>query len=357
MLAEAFRDLVSRPLMATLLVVVAAATFSATVHLQVSDHLDAEAARDAVTLDSDFVVSAYSATGGTFTPAIVEFTSEALSPDWWVAYRPSFDGRTSGSQRVVSIRSFVGANLTAVGVPDTPEWLGLSSGPLDVGADLSPVVVRAIESDTTFHATAPSEPFSTRALGLDDGEVMLPSSDNDPSGFREVRFGYTNIDDAISAAESIAPVISPQAPDQVIISPSQGALEGIRRDLTQVDSTTQRTLIGTVLASGAIAGALRAVFDGFRVREFARRRALGARRGVLVGLILTQSVMVQVAGLAAASGFSVGLHLGLERSIPLAQVHLLTAVASFGVLCAVAFSTPSIVIATKADPARILRVP
>ncbi|MGA7271006.1 MAG: FtsX-like permease family protein [Acidimicrobiia bacterium] len=92
-----------------------------------------------------------------------------------------------------------------------------------------------------------------------------------------------------------------------------------------------------------------------RRRDFGRRRALGAGRATLVGLILTQMLFVSLSG--ALLGTSVGTWTTWRALGTTPDITFTIAVAVLAILTAVgAALTPAVIAATR-DPVRILRVP
>src|SRR5690606_2429416 len=116
---------------------------------------------------------------------------------------------------------------------------------------------------------------------------------------------------------------------------------------------------GTVLAILAVSTVLVAAnllaLVIMRRRDFGRRRALGATRGLIVALIMGQVAVLAVAGAVVGTSAAV---VGLAAAgHPLPDVGFATAVGAAGVLVAVAAAVVPAVVASRRDPLHELRVP
>ena len=93
-----------------------------------------------------------------------------------------------------------------------------------------------------------------------------------------------------------------------------------------------------------------------RRKDFGRRRALGATRGVVIGLLLWQVTVV--AALAATTGTAMSIALlSMEDRAELPDIPFAVSVAILAVVSAVAAAIPPAMYAAGRDPLRELRVP
>ncbi|MBO9556718.1 MULTISPECIES: FtsX-like permease family protein [Cellulomonas] len=116
----------------------------------------------------------------------------------------------------------------------------------------------------------------------------------------------------------------------------------------------------TVLGILAVTAALVAVnlygLVLLRRRDFGRRRALGATRGVVVALLLWQVGVVAAWAATAGTAAAVAV-LRTEAAAPLPDARFVVAVAVLAVGAAVAAAVPPALYAASRDPLRELRVP
>ncbi len=92
-----------------------------------------------------------------------------------------------------------------------------------------------------------------------------------------------------------------------------------------------------------------------RRRDFGRRRALGATRPTIIGLIATQTLLL--AALGAALGATVATTLIWQRTGLPPDWPFTTAIITLTTLAATTASLPPAIIAAYRDPLTILRVP
>ena len=92
-----------------------------------------------------------------------------------------------------------------------------------------------------------------------------------------------------------------------------------------------------------------------RRKDFGRRRALGASRGLIVALLLAQVLLLAVLGSVLGLGIAyIALNLSGE---PQAGVEFAMAVAIAGILAAALAALPPALVAARRDPLHELRVP
>lgn len=137
---------------------------------------------------------------------------------------------------------------------------------------------------------------------------------------------------------------------------SSAELAALRRSLeTELGSFSTTVTAGVSALGMAVVGIVVFAGVGLRQRDFGRRRALGASRGTLFGLVLAQTLLPALAGLAAGAGAGTLIVVRLAGSPPAGDL-----VAAFAVLdvlaVAAAAAVPALVAAFR-DPVRALRVP
>ncbi len=115
------------------------------------------------------------------------------------------------------------------------------------------------------------------------------------------------------------------------------------------------TVLGILAVSAALVGVNLLGLVIMRRKDFGRRRALGARRSLIVALLLLQVGVTSTVGAALGSCLTM---LGLVvTSTPLPDTSFVVAVATLAVLTALIAALPPAVLAARRDPLRELRVP
>lgn len=117
-----------------------------------------------------------------------------------------------------------------------------------------------------------------------------------------------------------------------------------------------RNLVLTTLAVSLILTAL-VVYGSVTLRrqDFGRRRALGAGRTTITGLVAVQYAVVAVVGAAVGSAAGTFLVYQLTGGYP--NLEFTLAIAALAVLATIAAAIPPALVAAYRDPVRVLRVP
>jgi putative ABC transport system permease protein len=156
-------------------------------------------------------------------------------------------------------------------------------------------------------------------------------------------------------AEAVQSLLSVDDPETVTISTNED-LAALRGLIEGQLGTFGRELVLIIFGISAVFVA--SILYGFtmlRRKDYGRRRALGASRPLIIGLILLQ--MLLLATLGAALG-SIGAVTALAATgAPVPGWDFITAVAVLACAVAVAAAAVPAVIASRRDPIRELRVP
>jgi putative ABC transport system permease protein len=117
-----------------------------------------------------------------------------------------------------------------------------------------------------------------------------------------------------------------------------------------------RNLVLATLAVSLILTAL-VVYGSVTLRrqDFGRRRALGAGRTTITGLVAVQYAVVALIGAAVGSAAGTFLVYRLTGGYP--NLEFTVAIATLAVLATIAAAIPPALVAAYRDPVRVLRVP
>lgn len=123
---------------------------------------------------------------------------------------------------------------------------------------------------------------------------------------------------------------------------------------TVLDSFSQRTIVGSVFGAGALVAVLQVGVVLLQRRDYGRRRALGATRSMIAGLVIGSTVLAAMVGAILGAGLAT-VYLTLSNgAIPPASL-----VSAFGVLLVATASVLGAIpaaIAARLDPASEMRV-
>lgn len=162
-------------------------------------------------------------------------------------------------------------------------------------------------------------------------------------------------DDVAELADAVVTVIGANDPFAVALETSE-TLADVRAAVAGELGRFGRSLITAVLATGLVLIAL-IVYASVTVRrqDFGRRRALGARRGTIIGLVVTQTVLVAAMGVAVGAGIGSALTIRWATEPP--DGAFVVAIAVLTLLAAGVAATPPALVAAWRDPVQVLRVP
>lgn len=184
--------------------------------------------------------------------------------------------------------------------------------------------------------------------------------------------------DSLAGADSDAPlavvVIIVETPGQVSVLTEvvRGLLADADPQKTTIETSAQlatirqavsgelgrygrETVLGILAVSALVVLVSTLALVMMRRKDFGRRRALGARRGLIVSLLLAQVTIT--AGLGALAGSAATIAALAAVGDPVPAWTFTSAVAVLGVLCALAAALPPAGWAARRDPLHELRVP
>lgn len=156
-------------------------------------------------------------------------------------------------------------------------------------------------------------------------------------------------------ADAVVSVLAPDDPTKVTVKTSEALaqLRGLVQD--QLGSFSR----GLVLIVLAITGLLVAVIlyglVMMRRKDFGRRRALGATRALVVGLLLTQTLILAIIGVAAGSVIAITALVAADDPLPGMTFFVATGV--LAVTTAVIAALIPAIVASRREPIKELRVP
>lgn len=190
------------------------------------------------------------------------------------------------------------------------------------------------------------DPFTTFGNGL-----LIPSVDA-PAMIMHVVL--TDVLYARDIENQILQLIA--APDPALLTvDSPRGLADLQMQIEGDLGAFSRTLLFGVLGSGLLLIAIIVFADVLIHRaDLGRRRALGATRAVITGLVVGRNALPAIAG--AAIGTAVGVAIGIRTGyLPPATFTIGTAILSL--LAAIAASVLPAIYAATRDPVRVLRTP
>ncbi|WP_121058467.1 ABC transporter permease [Microbacterium telephonicum] len=258
----------------------------------------------------------------------------------------------------VPVRTAYGTQFEAIGVPavlplpgqvayasdESLHLLGLvqGSGTISLTSGRELAVVGGIEVPDFL---APLEPLNVVPEPHPDGSepVVL------------IVITATRPDLVAPVSEAVLQVLAADDPSKVTVQTS----ENLARLRALVEGQLSTFSRGLVLALLSVTGGLIAIMQGGLVmmhrRDYGRRRALGATRGLIVSLLLIQSGALAIVGVAVGTVIAVG-SLTVTGS-PLPGVGFIAALAVLTVAVATLGALVPALFASRRDPVRELRVP
>ena len=124
---------------------------------------------------------------------------------------------------------------------------------------------------------------------------------------------------------------------------------------SQLGSSSRALVLGLLAMTAVLVAVILFGLVMMRRRDFGRRRALGATRGYIVVLLLTQTGLLAVIGVAA--GVSAATIAAVAVRGPLPDAAFASAVGVLAVIAATLAALVPATVASRREPIRELRVP
>lgn len=136
-------------------------------------------------------------------------------------------------------------------------------------------------------------------------------------------------------------------------SEEMATLRGVLQ--SDLSSRGRELVLGVLVATAVLVASIMQSLVLLRRRDFGRRRALGASRGIIVGLVLAQTTVLSAIGAVIGNAAAAIVLVAAREPLPGADYFVALAVLATGI-GAVAAVTPAVV-ASRRDPVVELRVP
>jgi len=289
---------------------------------------------------------------------VVDVLERVKSVEWAVALGPAVDVRNAAlpGGAPVAMRAAAGTRtLDLLGMEITPEAGVYVSGAGQVAAGLASSQAGAFVD--AFGAERIVRSAVDLPSVLDElGPVALePVETSTLPSVSLVAFSVRSIDD-VDAVSEVAVELFPSEHRRSLQVERAGELLSARNAVREQFSALGPALLaallaatGTCVAAGVLGGVLA------RRRDYGRRRALGATRGLLAMFVAVHAVILSAAGAVAGTGGAV-VYL-LATGSPAPPVDFVVAVLAAAVTIGAAASVLPALAASRRDPLRELRVP
>lgn len=287
--------------------------------------------------------------------SVVERISTLAGVEWVGAFGPGIDVRNAAVEggAPVALRRLWSPDPAAVGGAGQPgaawaspaalEVLGMPEGSgAAVDAVGSSVVVTG--SGTTFAGLEPLEPL-----------LFIPADASDVGAVSYLVVVAERPGLVAPLSDILMAMLDVADPSGIEVQTSE-QLARLRGLVDGQLGTFGRTLTLSIFAlMGLLVAAVLAGLVLLRRKDFGRRRALGATRGLIVALLLTQTAVLAVIGALVGVGAAL-IVLGVGGD-PLPGVGYAAGVATIAVATAVIAALIPAVVAARRDPLTELRVP
>ncbi|WP_141784003.1 ABC transporter permease [Ornithinicoccus hortensis] len=192
----------------------------------------------------------------------------------------------------------------------------------------------------------PREPFTDYAAG-----VLIAAPEDAVADSLHVVVTDSQV--AATAQRAVLGLIAPPTFEAVTVQ-SPVSLAQLQEQVAGDLTTFGRALLLGVLGAGALLVAIVVLADVLiRRTDLGRRRALGATRSVIIGLVLGRTLAPALLG--AVLGATAGLWIAATYAAP--PPEFTAATATLALLAALASALPPALFAATRDPVRVLRTP
>jgi len=293
------------------------------------------------------------------TSSVLDRLSVVDGIEWAGAFGPAHDVTNTdipdGSK--VAARFAFGTHLTSIGIPAAAALPGSTAW----GSTLSLAMLGL--PDGAGSVTTQSGGDYTVAGHIDvpdwlaflEPALLVPQapSDPEPVAVLVVLAERPDLVSAVSAA--VQSVLAVDDPTKITITTSE-TLAQLRALVQGQLGAFGRGLVLLILAvSGLLVAAILTGLVTLRRKDFGRRRALGATRGLIVGILLTQTLALATVGAVLGTGIAtVVLAVGGD---PLPGLAFTAGIGILAIAVSIVAALIPALVAARRDPIRELRVP
>ncbi len=292
-------------------------------------------------------------------PGAVDRISRLSGVEWVVGFGPATDVHAAGipGGKPAAVRAVYGT------LPPEVDTSGrdMTAGTVLVGPDAQASLGLAVSAggvvakDGTDYAVV-GRFDAVDPLGfLNRSLIAAPNPDAVDPVLRTIHILVDRPEDVAPVADAIYGLLDAEDPTSVGIQTSETLAE-IRKAVQGELGRYSRRLVTVILAVGLVLVGLN-IYGTVSTarRDFGRRRALGASRADIIGLVTTQTVAVAAIGAAAGTAIGGAIIWRLTGTPP--DTAFTAAVATLSILAAAIAAIPPAMVAAWRDPVSVLRVP
>lgn len=236
-----------------------------------------------------------------------------------------------------------GASTRALGSPAALALLGL------------PDRVGAVTSQAGADHVVTGQIITPSWLAFLEPLLVIPAA-SDNSGPVAVLVVIANRPAAVApVAEAVRSVLALEDPTSVTISTSESLAELRSLVESQLNGFSQGLVVFILGVTAILVAAVGVGLVNLRRKDFGRRRALGATRSLIIGLLLAQTLLLSALGALLGTGAATIVLLASRDPLPGASFTL--AVGVLAVVISLAAALAPAVLAARRDPLRELRIP
>ncbi len=293
------------------------------------------------------------------TSSVVTRLSTVDGIEWVAAFGPAFDVTNTlipdGTK--VAARFAYGAHLTSIGIPESSALPGSTAW----GTALSLGQLGLVDhAGSVTNQSGANYPVAGQMdipdwLGFLEPALFVPRAPVEPEPVAVLVVVAERPDLVAAVAPAVQSLLAVDDPTKITITTSE-ALAQLRALVQGQLGAFGRGLVLLILAvSGLLVAAILTGLVTLRRKDFGRRRALGATRGLIVSILLTQTLVLATLGAALGSGVA-SMVLAFSGD-PLPGLAFTAAIAVLAIAVSVVAALIPAVVAARRDPIRELRVP
>lgn len=294
------------------------------------------------------------------TSSVLERIAQIEGIEWAAAFSGAIDATNSmvSDGVKVPVRVAYGAHLARLGVseaspvPDGLAWASdVALEQLGMPDDTGSIVL----TDGTSYGVAGRIDVPDFLHGFEP-LVIVPESQASGEETVSVLVVIAETPELVApVSEAVLSVLAPSDPSKVSVQTSEALAELRALIEGQLGSFSRGLVIALLGLTGALLAILLYGLVMMRRKDFGRRRALGASRGLIITLLLAQTGILTVVGITVGAGLSLAILAASGDPWPGVAFTGALGVLTF-VTALVAALIPAL-IASRREPIRELRVP
>jgi putative ABC transport system permease protein len=299
-------------------------------------------------------------TGAGLTSDVLDRIATVEGIEWAAAFSSAVDATNAAvpDGARVPVRLAYGTHLGRLGIPDNSPLPGdlAYASPAALDHLGLPDIAGSVTTTTGTNFAVAGTIITPDFLASFEPVVLAPQPDATGDETVNVLLVIAERPDLVTPiSNAVFSVLAVDDPTKISVQTSESLAQLRAIVQSQLGAFSRGLVLVTLAVTGLLVAVILYALVMMRRKDFGRRRALGATRGLIVGLLMTQTVLLTVLGVAlglAAAAIALAV-----TGDPLPGPAFMAALAVLTIITAAVAALLPAVVASRREPIRELRVP